>query len=262
VAPVPATGIVRPPILDWVSARFDRALMILGDATEPLRPFTRHWVAFDDTSSSPVGLAARFEGFAPLVSVVADAASASDALLRHALAFGRATIVAGVRQTLPAELAFASSTTDPWLVGPCSQDPIAEGVVPLREEGELRAFYAEQDMRYWSPAMLRNGHAFGIRADGRLVCAVIVNFILHEYRYAQIGALATHPDFRGRSFATRVLSAARSSLAEAGIRECGVLADAKDPELAAFYARLGFAERGAFRFIESEVSSCSTREHC
>lgn len=249
--PTPPEEILRPPILDWASARLDRALMILGDATEPLRPFSRHWVALDDASSSPHGLAARFEGFVqPLVSVVADAESACDALLRQALAPGPATVVTGVRQRLPAGLASAPSTTDPWLVGPCRAEEVAEGVEPLRDEDELRAFYAEQGMHYWSPAMLRNGHAFGIRATGRLVCAVIVNFILSEHRYAQVGALATHPDFRGRSFATRVLSAARSSLAQAGIRECGVLADANDPALTAFYARLGFSERGGFRFIE------------
>jgi len=250
VAPVPASEILRPPILDWARARFDRALMILGDATEPLRRFSNHWIAFDEASSSPVGLAARFEGFAqPLLSVVADAASASEALLRQGFASGPATIVAGVRQPLPAALSFAASTTDPWLVSPCGPEPIADDVVPLHDEGELCAFYEEQGMHYWSPAMLRNGHAFGIRAAGRLVCAVIVNFILHEPRYAQLGALATHPDFRGRSFATRVLSAARSSLAKAGVRECGVFADASDPALTAFYARLGFAARGGFRFI-------------
>jgi ribosomal protein S18 acetylase RimI-like enzyme len=106
-------------------------------------------------------------------------------------------------------------------------------------------------MHFWSPAMLRNGHAFGIRTeDGRLVCAVGVNFILAEKSYAQLGALATAPAFRGRSFATRVVSAARASLGQAGIRECGVLADARDPALAGFYAKLGFSSRGGFRFID------------
>ena len=250
-----ADGIdASPAVRAWAVARFDRALMILGDSTEPLRPFSRFWAAFH--RGMPVGLAVRFEAFAhPLVSVVADEPDALTALLLPAFASGAGTLVTGSDQVLPDGLATAPHTADPWLVSRCSAAPVPAGVEPLQEPDELRAFYRQLGMDFWSPAMLRNGHVFGVRAgDGSLVCAAGVNFILPAQDYAQVGALATHPGFRGRSFATRTLTAVRASLAAADIHECGVLADARDPALTAFYGKLGFVPRGSFRFIDQNRS--------
>ena len=124
------------------------------------------------------------------------------------------------------------------------------GVEPLTCEAELQAFYAEQGMSFWCPAMFRVGHAFGVRGpSGELISAGSVNFAIPEVGYAQVGPVVTHPGYRNRGHATRVLTAIRSSLARSGVRACGLFADADNPRLPEFYGRQGFTARGRFRFV-------------
>ena len=100
--------------------------------------------------------------------------------------------------------------------------------------------------------MFRFGHTFGVRsANGRLICAGGVNFVLEDMRYAHIGPLVTDPAERGRSFGSQVLAAVRSSLASAGIRYCGLFADGADPGLIRYYVRRGFSTRGGFHFLKT-----------
>lgn len=242
----------------WAEDRFDRSLIILGDSTKYLMPYSHHFAAYEHVSFSVFGLAVRFTGFErPVVSVAADDPIAFRELLQTACCGEGAIVAVGAEQRLHSNLGGALQTLDTWLVAPSLpglDDP--PEVKPIRDEQELRDFYDKQGMHFWCPAMLRIGHAFGIRGpDGTLVCAGSVNFTLPRLGYAQIGALATHPAHRGRSFANRVLIAIRSSLSRADIRECGLFADATNPQLPTFYLRQGFSVRGSFRFIEYNHSS-------
>ena len=93
------------------------------------------------------------------------------------------------------------------------------------------------------------GHAFGVRDDGGTLRSVAgVNFVLARQSYAQIGNVATDPDFRRRGWATSALGATVASLHRSGIRECGLFADAQNAWLQRFYTAHAFRERGRFRF--------------
>jgi GNAT superfamily N-acetyltransferase len=234
----------------WAENRVGRALLILGDSAEPLKRHSHFWAVFEHTSEVPLGLAVRFDGFyRPVVSFVSDDFQATDELLR--VACRDETIVAiSADQQFSSSLKVELQTIDLWLVAPSlSGVEIHPEVESLCDERELCTFYDKQGIRFWCPAMFHVGHAFGIRnEDGKIVCAGGVNFILPRLNYAQIGALVTHPAYRGRSYASHVLSAIRASLAREGISECGLFADAGSPRLLAFYMQRGFSECGRFRF--------------
>jgi predicted GNAT family acetyltransferase len=71
----------------------------------------------------------------------------------------------------------------------------------LRLESLYRASYPGN---WFDARMLQSGHYYGIEVDGRLVCAAGIHAYSPVYRVAALGNLATHPDFRGRGFATAV----------------------------------------------------------
>lgn len=252
---LPVVSQEAPEVERWAIERFDRALLVLGDRTEPLRPLTRCWIAREGPSGAIQGLAVRFEGFGvPTVSLVADRPDAIDALVACACGGRGLWIAVHADQPLPARLATSRSTADPWMTAPCASEPAAlAGVEPLGEAGEVQELCRRLGLRFWAPAMLRFGHAFGARGPGgELVAMGGVNFVLPRRGYAQIGALATHPDHRGQGLGARLLRAIRHSLAGAGIATAGLLADGADPGLPEYYARQGFTRSGLFRFVWSE----------
>ncbi len=220
-----------------------------GDATEPLRDQAVHAAAFD--GRDVVGVAARFDGFStPSLSVAADTAEVADGLI-EAVRAPRCLLSVAVDQPLPSWSERLTWSVDPWLRAACegaARDPRAERV---DDPAELADYYRRVNVRYWSPAMLQEGGSFVIRdGQGGIAAAVSVQFVLRDARYAQIGALATAPALRRQGLARTLLSTTRASLASAGVRWCGVFADAGHPWLADCYERLGFVRAGAFRFAD------------
>lgn len=247
----PATE-TSPDVQRWALERFDRALLVLGDLTPSLRPFSHCWAAYDHDGRQIRGLAVRFGGFkSPTASLVSDDPEATDALLEVVAGGEPISLAASATQALPAALEASAQSLDPWMIAPCSKENgNPPQVEPLTDERELSAFYGERGVSFWSPAMLDFGHAFGIRGpDGALISAGGVNFVLSSASYAQVGALVTHPGHRGRGHGSHVLAAIRRSLGIAGISMCGLFADAADARLPGLYARHGFTRRGAYRFV-------------
>ena len=236
----------------WAESHFDTALLILGDSTEALRQHSRFWGAFEE-NGKPSGLAVRFAGFAsPMVSVAADDAGVFNQLWQVACQ-GGATLVVNIKQPNSASFQKMPHTVDSWLISNCTKSDVDPEVEPLHDEAEMQAFYSAQRMAFWCPSMLESAQAFGIRGSrGEIVCAGGVNFVLSSLKYAHIGALATHPAYRERSYATRVLMTIRSNLATRGIQFCGLFAESPS-----FYYKRGFSERGRFRFVEFHVASQS-----
>lgn len=239
----------------WASSRFDRALLVLGDLTRPLRHLSKHWAAYDTQSEVITGLAVRFEGFdQPIASIVAEGEDAFGRLLIQ-VGGGVSTLVCiNDLQQMPANLRSNPVGRDKWMVAPClRRGTRAESeVMPIEDVDEFQHFLQLMGMHFWNPAMLRFGHAFGIRSpNGQLVCAGGVNFILPDESYAQIGPLVTDRAQRGKLMATSVLDWLLESLAEAGIAQCGVFADESNKGVVEFYKRRGFVENGQFRFLRA-----------
>lgn len=236
----------------WCDEHFDRVLLILGDSTKLLLPYSQHWGVFECQSNTPIGLAVRFSGFRfPVVSIAADRLDVINDLL-NTVCCGNEIVAVNTIQQLPPHLESAPQSIDSWLVAPCDEAVNPLGVIEaLHDECELRTFYDEQGIQFWTPAMTQAGFTFGIRGpDKKLVSAGGVNFILPRFKYAQIGALATHSEHRGRLYASNILETIRSNLTRVGIQTCGLFVDATNQDLLAFYKRRGFFERGKFRFVD------------
>ena len=243
--------------LSWCRQHAAATLMIAGDMTAPLVPLTRHEAAFD--GPMVLGVAASFSGFSmPAISVASTRADVVDALLRR---FDESDAILAIEadQPVPTWCGELAWSTDPWLVAECVRDSEAEAATEIvTDASELAAFYEEVGSTYWCPAMLAFGHSYVVRDERRsILSAGSVQFVIDAYgdSYAHIGALATSVSARGRSAATLVLRALRAGLVRAGVRSCGVLADAGTSWLPNFYERRGFSRRGAFRFATLEASS-------
>lgn len=242
------------PIQYWLEKRFDRAILILGDTTEFLIPFSRFSLVYRFNSLEIVGIGVLFKGFSrPILSIVSDDFRATDALIHYLGRDSNAILSISTQQVLPTNISSKPCTFDRWMVSQCFFEPkyYSEiSIAPLYDEKELLEFYCEQGLGFWCKEMLCYGHTFGIRnSEGKLVSVGGVNFILPQFRYAQIGGLVTHVAYRRRSYATYILNTIRVSLARTGIKECGLFVDSCNSNLVAFYLRRGFLERGGYRFF-------------
>lgn len=238
-------------VQDWAASRFDRTLLFHGDLTSALRDHSHYWVARSDLGEV-AGVGVRFDGFAlPSISIAADDVRAFRALLAAACTSGPSILAVSAQQQVPEDLIFEDPGIDPWLVASCASDSsVPDYAEELRDTGELADFYKRHGLGFWCEATLRQGHAFGIRsAEGSLVCAASVTFVLPDHGYAHIGSVLTSPPYRGRGYAGSVLAAVRRSLSKTGIRTCGLFADASDPSLPLYYTRLGFHRNGGYRFL-------------
>ncbi len=230
----------------YTSTHVTSALLVAGDMQPPLRQLSRFTAAFQD-DDRVVGVAAAFHGFGePSVSVAADAADIADALFAL-IAPSKGLVVVSVSQPLPAWSECVNWTVDPWLMAECVET--SEGwTQPAGDPEELRNFYREANALYWCPAMLEFGGSRIIRDQfGNIAGAASVLFVLPDLGYAHIGGVVTAPPYRGQGFARKLVADVRSSLARAGVRKCGLFADAAHPWLVDVYGRFGFSSVGSFR---------------
>lgn len=237
----------------YLDGRFSRALLVLGDLTSPLRPLTEYWVGKENGRVS--GVAALFRGFrVPMLSLVTDREEAAISLVQTARrnVNGKQLIAVHADESWSKFLSGVRQT-DLWMTCETGQtDDLPKDVVPLHSIEELQAFYARQKLHFWAPAMLKFGHAFGIRSGGELVSAAGINFVLDHHTYAQIGSIATDARYRCRGFASTCIRAVLKSLHQAGIYRCGLFADSQSSRLLQFYSNRNFRENGRYEFIEVE----------
>ena len=87
------------------------------------------------------------------------------------------------------------------------------------------------------------GRYYGVRVDGRLIAMGGERMAIDEYR--EISGLCTHPEFRGRGYAARLMARLMHDHRAAGLRSYLHVA-ARNTGAAALYGRMGFALRGEF----------------
>jgi RimJ/RimL family protein N-acetyltransferase len=118
------------------------------------------------------------------------------------------------------------------------------GAVALTPEDlfDLDRFYAASYPGNWfDPWMVETGCYFGIRDSMRLVAVAGVHVVSADRGAAALGNIATHPDHRGRGFATAVTAAlARHLIDDLGITRIGLNVKADNIPAIACYAKLGF----------------------
>jgi len=119
-----------------------------------------------------------------------------------------------------------------------------------RDVPALRRLYREgYPGNYFSPEHLGNGHFFGIRAEGRLISAGGLLAFSRRYRVAALGDFATHPAFRRRGLATRVLAAVCRSL-RGHADTIGLCVKAGNAPAIGCYRRMGFRPFGTTEILK------------
>jgi GNAT superfamily N-acetyltransferase len=106
--------------------------------------------------------------------------------------------------------------------------------------GQLAALYALGGGDAFSPAQLQHGAFYGVLVEGHLVATAGTHLVSSTYGVAAVGNVFTHPDHRGRGYATATTSAVVAELFQRGIRDI-VLNVSQDNAVAVHvYERLGF----------------------
>lgn len=77
---------------------------------------------------------------------------------------------------------------------------------------ELNRLYSWGGHDFFAAYQVEHGVYFGAEADGRLVAAAGTHIVAPHYGIAAVGNVYTHPDFRGRGFATACTGAVVAEL--------------------------------------------------
>ena len=113
------------------------------------------------------------------------------------------------------------------------------------EIGELNRLY-QLGFASWLPSSaIADGVYYGIRVNGQLVAAAGTHVVSPAARLAVVGNVLTHPDYRGRGFATAVTGAVTAEL----LRTCDQVVlnvRSDNPPALNAYRRLGYAEHVRF----------------
>jgi len=83
------------------------------------------------------------------------------------------------------------------------------------------------------------GKYFGIWQDGRLAAMAGERIAMKQYR--ELSGVCTHPDFRGRGYAKRLIARVVNGILEDG-RVPFLHVDAENEKTIALYRQLGFAD--------------------
>lgn len=93
---------------------------------------------------------------------------------------------------------------------------------------------------------------FGIYADGKLISFAGIHAYSEEFQVAAVAHVTTHPDYRKRGYAKKVVAALSSSLKN-NIKFIGLNVKINNSPAINCYKKLGFKEFG--RFIACEVEN-------
>jgi GNAT superfamily N-acetyltransferase len=125
---------------------------------------------------------------------------------------------------------------------PDSFRPVGGDCVPLTSDhaGQLTALYAHGEGNAFDPAQVPGGAFHGVFEDGRLMAAAGTHLISPTYGVAAVGNIFTHPDFRGRGYASAATSAVVTELLSRGMRDVVLNVNQENETAIRIYERLGF----------------------
>lgn len=124
--------------------------------------------------------------------------------------------------------------------------PIAPG-----HAGDLAELYQwaagpGEEVVAFSPAQIARGKFFGVWRDGRLVATAGTHVWSPQEGVAAIGNVFTHPDFRGRGYATECTAAVARAAFDAGIATVVLNVRCTNTPALRVYERLGFERYAVF----------------
>jgi len=98
---------------------------------------------------------------------------------------------------------------------------------------------------------------FGVYADGKLISFAGIHAYSEEYQVAAVAHVTTHPEYRRRGYAERVISELLKSLVPK-IQFIGLNVKANNISAINCYKKLGFKEYGSFIACEIEINDLLT----
>lgn len=109
--------------------------------------------------------------------------------------------------------------------------------------------------RLWAGIMADLNHHILLGIDGdtlvsSCVIVVIPNLTHHQRPYALIENVVTHPDFRGRGFASRLLDAAKDIAISAKCYKIMLMTGSKEEKTLRFYRNAGYNAHDKTAFIQ------------
>ncbi len=132
------------------------------------------------------------------------------------------------------------------------EDPAVE-TLTQDTETELVAFYDQSYPGNWfDPIMLVTERYLGLRMDGRLACVAGVHVWSPRYKVAALGNIATHPDFRGRGLANRVVGTLCRRLLQ-DVDHIGLNVRAANEVAIRCYRGLGFEVMTSFEELDASL---------
>jgi GNAT superfamily N-acetyltransferase len=105
---------------------------------------------------------------------------------------------------------------------------------------QLAALYACGEENAFDPVQVPGGAFHGVFENGQLVAAAGTHLISPTYGVAAVGNIFTHPDHRGRGYATAATSAVVTELLSRDIRDVVLNVSQKNATAIHVYERLGF----------------------
>lgn len=124
----------------------------------------------------------------------------------------------------------------------CPVNGVTGGCVPLTRDhvDQLAALYAHGEGNAFDPVQIPGGAFHGVFDNGRLVAAAGTHLISPTYGVAAVGNVLTHPDCRGRGYATAATSAVVAELQRCGISDIVLNVNQENETAVRIYERLGF----------------------
>ncbi len=220
---------------------------------------TRWGIAFDGADA--VAVALEYAGLAPQPVFVMGESVGIGAILRE-LIRPRAAYLAARTEHLQAISVIYRIEPGPPMVRmwvdrsmfrPCPAE--VARLLPV-EVGDLNRLYQLGFTAWLPPSAVAEGVYYGIRVGGRLVSAAGTHVVSAEGRLGVVGNVMTHPDFRGRGYATAVTGAVTADL----LRFCDQVVlnvRSDNPPALQAYAKLGYKEHVRFeeRLIHRQGSA-------
>jgi ribosomal protein S18 acetylase RimI-like enzyme len=108
--------------------------------------------------------------------------------------------------------------------------------------GRLRALYSLGGGGAFSPSQVTQGVFYSIEQDGRLISVAGTHLVSQAYGIGAIGNVMTHPDCRGRGYATLTTQAVCDELIRRGIHTIVLNVRQDNAPAVRVYEKLGFGQ--------------------
>jgi ribosomal protein S18 acetylase RimI-like enzyme len=187
----------------------------IGDLVDGLFEQTRWIMAEDPSGANALGMI--FTGLTTPVLFLMGDASAVETLVREKLTLQQTYLTVRTEHMRAVATAYScNDTRHMWRmhVDKTSFQPVATKVRRLyaKDIDELNKLYSWGGNDFFAAFQVENGVYYGAEADGRLVAAAGTHVVAPLYGIAAVGNVYTHPDFRGRGFATACTGAVVAEL--------------------------------------------------